>query len=584
MKFPSLQKLQQAIAQVLQRFPLEIFCAATGTAVALWLLETERLDDERVRLLLCAVLGLVLFLSATVFSESKGLSKPQLAMLRVAVVLALALCWFSLAPIENETSVMRYALYFIAFHLLVSFAPKTALDNFWEYNKQLFLRILLAALYSGVLFVGVCIAIASANFLFSLQVDEKIYARVFIIIAGLFNTLFFLAGIPTDFSVTQSYPKGLKIFTQYVLVPLATIYLAIILAYEIKVIVQWTLPSGVISWLILGYAVYGILSILLVYPVRHQEENRWISTYSKWFYVLLVPLLPLLCVAIGVRVLDYGITEPRYIVLILALWLTGVTGYFLFTRQYNIKVIPMSLCLVALLSAWGPQSASSVSERSQIARLNDMFGKQGLLTDGQLQPVSISLPDSAGTEMLAQVRFVLDHYGPAGMQPLLPNALFDSLQVADTIKSKHHRQTKQFEIVREYLALKPYYVTSARRDFFEVAAKADSVALQDYDFLTPVAVNGHVTDTTAHAYIKNDTLYWRQANLSFNLSPLLQREERYADSTGIYQHTDRPQQTLVVAAPAAMLVIQRITFQRDSLARKVVFLNGFVLLKETERN
>jgi len=64
----------------------------------------------------------------------------------------------------------------------VSFAPfirNHRVSAFWEYNKQLFLRILTAGLYSTVLYSGLCIAIVSTDALFNLSIDEKIYLTLY---------------------------------------------------------------------------------------------------------------------------------------------------------------------------------------------------------------------------------------------------------------------------------------------------------------------------------------------------------------------------------------------------------------------
>lgn len=577
MKFPSLQTLTKAAAEVLVRFPLEIFCALIGTSLMLWQIGQNEPVDGIVRTILCSILGLALFLSVSVFSESHRHSKRQRSLLQGAGVVLLVLCWFSLAPIEHETSVLRYALLFAAVHLLVSFAPKTTLDGFWEYNKQLFLRILVSGLYSGVLFVGLCIAVAATDFLFNLNLDNRIYPRLFVAIAGVFNTVFFLAGVPRDFSATQPYPKGLKIFTQYVLIPLATIYLTIILVYEGKVLVEWTLPTGVISWLILGYAVYGILSILLVYPVRKQEENKWIATYSKLFYVLLLPLLPLLAVAIGVRVLDYGITEPRYIVLILAAWLTGITVYFLVSKKQNIKLIPISLAVVALLSAWGPQSASAVSERSQVERLVNLFKAQSSFAEGKLQPMPSTLADSVGTETIDQLRYLTDTYGSGSLANVLPTALADSLLRSDTIKNMYTRRYQAYETLRKGLALKSYYQKPpTENNYYEATAQADSIAIEDYAFVKQFGVYSNGRDNKAYPKLNNESLEVT-ATKTFSLTVVLSAMEERAKTAGQNYLQNVPRPELMVTTASGKLVIQRITFTRDSLTRSINQVEGFVL-------
>src|SRR6185437_825577 len=162
------------------------------------------------------------------------------------------------------------------------------------------------------------------------------------------------------------------VFTQYVLIPLASVYVVILLAYEVKILIQWSLPKGLVSNLILRYAVFGILSILLIYPLRNQEENKWIKTYARSFYFLLIPLLALLFLAVFTRILPYGITAPRYFLIVLAGWLLFITFYFLLSQKQNIKVIPVSLCILALLSVYGPQSAFSVSRYSQMHLLTNI--------------------------------------------------------------------------------------------------------------------------------------------------------------------------------------------------------------------
>src|SRR5690606_3026557 len=88
-----------------------------------------------------------------------------------------------------------------------------------------------------------------------------------------------------------------------------------------------------------------------------------------FFYLTMIPLIILLGFAIYKRVSDYGVTEERYILIILGVWLTGVSIYFLVFRKDNIKIIPVSLFICVLLGTYGPQGAASVSRQSQLRRL-----------------------------------------------------------------------------------------------------------------------------------------------------------------------------------------------------------------------
>lgn len=416
-------------------------------------------DSFYTRVMLTANLGLLLSLAATLFAESKG--TKQWALRALAALLGCGLL-FIFGRQLHIIDTVRFLLLSLAFHLLVAFAAFTAkgqLQGFWQFNKTLFLRFLTGGLYSGVLYLGLAAAIGASTFLFNLNIHDKTYGTLFACIAGVFNTSFFLAGVPADVAALESddtYPKALKVFTQYVLIPLASVYVIILLAYEVKILIQWNLPKGLVSNLILGYAVFGILSILLVYPLRNREENKWIKTYSRSFYFLLIPLIILLFLAIASRIVPYGITEMRYFLIVLALWLVFITAYFLLSRKQNIKVIPISLCLVALLSVYGPQSAFSVSGYSQRHMLINIFKKYGAVKNGKLIPLNkINISNKDGQDALERLHYFINNNELAALQPYIQKdfrVLTDSLQKARQIKLSGDYQGqayfKDYEIQR----------------------------------------------------------------------------------------------------------------------------------------
>ncbi len=328
-------------------------------------------------------------------------------------------------PEERQSDYARFFLLALAFHLLAAFAAftgKNRVHAFWQFNKSLFLRILTSALYSAVLFLGISAAVGAMNFLFGFKFEWDTFLILWIWIAGMFNTVFFLAGVPENFTALEqdnSYPKNLKLFTQYVLIPLASIYVLILLAYEIKILLQWRLPKGLVSNLILSYAVFGVLSLLLVYPIRNLDENKWLKTYSRYFYFLLIPLLLLLFVAVGTRVSNYGVTEKRYFLIVLALWLLFITVYFLLSKKQNIKLIPISLCVVTLLAIYGPQSAFAVAEQSQRLILFRVFQKYHAVFNGKILRLPAHVSAKDGNRAAAALTYLINNHDFSSIQPLI---------------------------------------------------------------------------------------------------------------------------------------------------------------------
>lgn len=459
-KFPSLQSLYAACMRVVRRFPLELAFALCGTIAATVNIELNSLQTTAenwcIRTMMAANLGLLLSLSATLFAVNRTYKPVQKAALRVAAVLLAVLFLFLLDPLLRQTDYFRFFLLSAGFHLLVAFVAfagrRQSANAFWQFNKTLFLRFLAGALYSAVLFAGLSAAIGSMNLLFGFEFEWDTFSILWVWIAGMFQTLFFLAGVPDDLKALEddkSYPKGLKIFTQYVLIPLATVYVMILLAYEIKILIQWQLPEGKVSNLILGYAVFGMLSLLLVHPVRHLDENKWVKTYSKSFYVLLVPLIVLLVCAVAVRVIDYGVTEPRYYLIVLAAWLSFITAYFLLAKQQNIIIIPFSLCVVTLITVYGPQSAFSVARQSQRNQLIQVFAKNKALGNGLLKPLSKPADSADERRMIDIVDYLVERHGLESMQTLLTANL---ALVADSL-NKLNENASSVQNIGSYVML-----------------------------------------------------------------------------------------------------------------------------------
>ncbi|MCV9931475.1 DUF4153 domain-containing protein [Flavobacterium sp. LS1R47] len=436
-KFPSFQNVLNTTQRTILRFPLEFLISITGTILAIFLNEAEYDDPNKelyVKALMSSSLCLVLFLSASLFFIAA--KKNNLLRYLTSIILGSLIFLFVFNFHEDITDIeiQQFIVLNIALHLLVSFAgflPRAYnQDEFWEFNKQLFLRILTAGLYSIVLYAGLALAILAIDKLFHVEFYNHIYFHIFFIISGIFNTTFFLSGVPEtnneQVPLILNYPKGLKNFTQYVLLPLISLYLVILICYEAKILVTLSLPVGWVSYLVLVFAIFGILSFLLVHPIATEKANLWIRTFNRLFYFLLIPLLGLLFWAILYRINLYGFTHERYYVLLLSIWLTIVVAYFLIQKQPKIKFIPISMCLAALLSLVGPQSANSISKYSQLSRF-EMYiekGKKEKLAfehEKALSSIVSFLQDNYGIEVMVP-------YAKTKLEALLKKDKFPSDQ------------------------------------------------------------------------------------------------------------------------------------------------------------
>ncbi|MEJ7559296.1 MAG: DUF4153 domain-containing protein [Pedobacter sp.] len=475
-KLPSIASLWANTIKVFVRFPVEVTIALICAIV--WYVAVDSKQDsevtaEMIKFILVGNLAFTLSLSVDLYSEVNSFEWTKKWPLRVLV---LALCtglFFWLKPNFYDADKYRIALLAFAFHLLVAFAPfirKGSLEGFWEYNKSLFLRFLASALYAGVLYIGLAAGLATIDALFNVNIDFVIYMRLFALVVAGFSTIFFLAGVPLVEELRSDnveYPKGLRLFTQYVLIPLMTIYLAILLVYEVKIIIAWDFPKGMVSLLILGYAVFGMLSLLLIYPTRNKEGFGWIKLFSKFFYLMMIPLVILLLLAIWKRVSNYGITESRYILICLAGWLSFITLYFLISRKQNIKVIPASLCVLALLATYGPQSAFSVSRYSQLSRLRK-------LTESKAKD----------DDRAQVVRYLVQNHGLSTLQAFTKVDL-EAMELRIAAKmNKRQRYAIRYDLVdTAYALLNIETEKSATNEYATFITADGATAINGYEFI-----------------------------------------------------------------------------------------------------
>lgn len=616
MKFPSLQTFVHSIRSVLYRFPFEIGFALLGTLAATVLIEISELkvaaENFCLRLIMVANLGLVLSLSLSLFFESNAFSFLKKMLLRVLIILFAIALFYLIDPLKRETDVFRFILLVLAFHLSVSFAAyfgKGHINAFWQFNRIIFLRFLIGGIYSAALFLGLAAAIGSMNFLFNFKFEWDTFAILWVWIAGIFQTVFFLSGVPAnlnDLEEDKTYPAGLKVFTQFVLIPLATVYAIILLAYEAKILIEWELPKGLVSNLILGYAVFGILSLLLIYPVRDQDENKWLKTFSRNFYYVLIPLILLLVWAVLARVIDYGITEERYFLIILAAWLSFICVYFLISKGQNIMIIPFSLCLVTVLSVYGPQGAFSTSRRSQINELKQLFEKHGSLEGDKLISLKLKPGKEDMTRMINIVDYLVNMHGLESFSPILkqdPGIVADSL-LSVNAKKKYDSRTSNWEVKSQqklwlytYLNLKPDDASGSKLNLGMNMAEAfnmDLLPLNEADYMLPLSIS---SDTLSNIINARKLLITRVVNQN-KLKVIYGSEEKYIVLDTLINQLDMEFKKQKLADKQALQVSRELLSQNlefDGLHLQIVWnqinfndnkdllsANGYVLLSVKE--
>jgi Domain of unknown function (DUF4153) len=377
-----LSSFQTWLSEALQNFrkyPVTLWVSLVATVIFVYVDDSAEKQFELYKIAMTCIVSIPLFFGIEMYGEHIGKNKFLLLGLGFVVVLLVYYFEFpsTFFEFEKKNTFIRFALVqgiFILFAAVFPFYFSKNSKDFWFYNKSVFLAILTAVIYTFTLTLGLLLALTAIEKLFGVHMKGDYYKNVWVVCNIFLNTFIFLSRIPSSEEIEkdETYPLPLKYFTQFVLLPLVVLYLVILFAYEVKIIATWSLPKGWVGTLVLAFSVFGILAFLLLYPIKNL--TNWVKRFTAAYYWLMIPLVGLLLVAIYVRIDNYGITEPRYLVAIMGIWLLGIALYFIISKKDNIKIIPFLLFIILIISLVGPLSAFSVSKRNQEKHLGRILG------------------------------------------------------------------------------------------------------------------------------------------------------------------------------------------------------------------
>lgn len=443
----SIQSVIQDAIQAAKRFPLVLFFSISGACILLYINGLRERADNWADVLVCCSLAVPFLFALKNLSERRKHSMLTTYLIQVVGIGLLLIYYFQHPNLEKEQDRIFYFVLNICLHLFASFSPflvKGERNGFWQYNQHLFLRMVVSLFYTAIILIGIALALVAISELFDIHIRENWYFNTWTFLMGFLNTWIFLAGIPANFESLEkeeTYPSLLNILIQYILLPLVILYVGILYTYAGKIALSGTLPKGWISYLIVSFSIAGILALLLAYPIARKEKSKWVYWFSKSYFIALIPLLILLFIAIGKRIAAYGVTEERYYVILLAGWLTYITAFSILTSFKKIKTIPVTLCLLGILSLVGPWSSFNISTQHQLHLLKNLLAKNKLLINGKIHPAdslnTISIKDKR--RMSSIIEYLIEK------EKLIELDRFLNMKL-DTIKEKGYHYSTAYAI------------------------------------------------------------------------------------------------------------------------------------------
>ncbi|HBX48627.1 MAG TPA: DUF4153 domain-containing protein [Clostridiaceae bacterium] len=388
--------LAKSIYKSIKRFPVTI---AFSTAFVVMMIITSEirsssahgLTENLNRVSMILALGVPLSLCIKLYFEKKNNYKlSHIISAFIGEGLILILYYFFLLEDLKMVSTTRYAGVTLALYIAFLFIPYFKdKENFELYVIKVFGRFFITIIYSAVLYGGLAAILATIDKLLGVKISSNSYYYTFLIVAGIFAPTYFLGGLPTikNSFTKENYPNIFRVLVFYIVMPLISIYTLILYIYFAKIIILKQWPVGLVSHLVLWYAVISASVLFFISPIY--KENSFAKKFMKFFPKLILPLIMLMFFSIGIRVNAYGITENRYYVIVLSLWVFGVMIYFSFAKKFKNIFLPITLSAIMIISVLGgPLSSYSISKSSQNKRLEKMLLSNNMLQDKKIVKAS----------------------------------------------------------------------------------------------------------------------------------------------------------------------------------------------------
>jgi len=427
MKIFNISKIKTDALSAFRRFPLFITFCITLSIVSILTIEYGKGLEWNTKLhiyhfLSILSMGIIFILAVSNYKEKVKLSGVKFWVTQGIFVVFMFVYYF-ISPQQFSTFelTMRIVSINLGLIFLVIYLPyhkDNDLSAFWQYTKTLFLRLMTTYLFTVILYFGLSLAILAIDKLFGVHIKGDLYLYLFIILCGIFAPVFFAGGLSSDYSYYSqplAYPKALKFLVLYIILPIVVIYMLILYVYAIKIIVLWQFPSGWVSNLVLSFSIAGLISFFLIYPLKN-SENKFITSFFKLYFWLMLPLITLLFIAIFKRVGEYGITELRYYVMLLAFWLAFISIYLIITKHKNIKVIALSFFIIAVFSSFGPWGAFSVSKRSQLNCFEKILIKNNMIKNGLIVKADTVSNKKVRRDLSSIVTYIVDYHSEKDLQ------------------------------------------------------------------------------------------------------------------------------------------------------------------------
>jgi hypothetical protein len=378
------------------RFPLAVLIAGLLT---FYRLNHDFARDIDLRVMGALVASFLWVVAVDFYIESGARSYLTRAVLWIVGIAIIALLFYFFWDIWLSPHLLLGAL-LILVGVGGYLGRRQSNETFWLFNHRLWLGAALAGFGAGLFAAGLA-AFQTLTNLFGVILPLHWQEHVITVGLCFVAPVSFLAFAPRNFTdpitareESEFTMRAAAALTKFVLVPMLLIYTAILYAYAIKIVLAWELPKGTLGSMVIGYLLVGAATLLIGYRSRETGGPLVRFFWRYWVELTALPVI-LLFIAVGRRIADDGVTEQRYLMVLIGIWalvlavMRAVGGV-----NFDLRLVPAVLAFLMFAASFGPGGTIGFSVMSQKNELAELLAKKGMLVDGKIVPRAEGAPEN----------------------------------------------------------------------------------------------------------------------------------------------------------------------------------------------
>lgn len=267
------------------------------------------------------IVGTVWFTACQLLFEAKKVSRFYGYLVGAAIFAGLAFVIHSLVNYDFRHFLM-FSMASLAFLLISPFLGRSSFrDNIATFTYAVIGQVAYTAVISTLALIAVEFVGISITKLLGIKIlDFEITLAVLVL--SLLSPLITFLGFPADFkSVSKDLDlRRVYLAIAFVFVPILLVDGIVLYGYFGSLILNQTLPDGIIVYMVSGFGCGGILLYLAV-DHSNTEKPIAIEWFHRHFFKFLFVPLVLMAVAIAIRVNQHGMTQSRCDVILLGVWM-----------------------------------------------------------------------------------------------------------------------------------------------------------------------------------------------------------------------------------------------------------------------